>query len=305
MTKRQAIAIAVLLCASGVLVKFVFFAKPVEYLPAAASRDWSTYTNEESGFQVLHPPGWNVRQDASLNLVELSPAGLIHLTVRRFDTPKRLSMDDVSFGFDFWHSRKGVAVVVNGIPARRMNYTVGNFDGTWPVESFFLQRGPLTYEISWSLGRGRDAHSDAYESAFREIVGTFKFIEIKHSDYLTYTDQKYHFSFTYPADWRLNSSPGHASLRSLTIKHDSDHWIQFTVTPNTTVPDELRRFGGFAPTVGEKREYFAHKILGQKYTNNDATGYYFEKDGNLYDIHIFRIAGPRKPLDEVLDSFAL
>ena len=90
--------------------------------------------------------------------------------------------------------------------------------------------------------------------------------------------------------------------------------------PSTALRYEIEKHGK-SLKVEERREHFAHKIVGQKYLDDTAEGkhnlpgfdysdsikegYYFEKDEFVLRIHIFTLQGPRKPVDDLLDSLEL
>ena len=290
----------------GFVKKPVFDDRVFEFAATDASADWLTYTNEQYGFHIKYPPdGWNINQGDSL--VSFSNESTrFQLSVWWKPDAPDVALARLHDGL-MGRGKKGV-VKISGLDVKRLHHISGYPNcGSNGFDDLFFPGSSGTYEISTATG-GEKHEATLNETALlvpvsQEMLGTFGTNEIKKAAYLTYKDPHYHFSFTYPADWNLHFDPEGAALQS--HKPDSEYSVRFTVMPNTTLSEHVERFGGFAPNIGEKREHFAHKILGQKYSKDDADGYYFEKNGDLYDIHIFQIKGPRKPVDDVLDSLEL
>jgi hypothetical protein len=283
------------------LVWLTYFKEPtLEFRATGASANWLTYTSERNGFHIKYPTeGWHVNQFGPIASFSRETSEF-SLSVRRDLTSVE---DTIAQLQNELQGRGKIGVVkVSGFTVKRLQSVGGNFVGQARTDTLFFPGSFGTYEVSVSSAQTR--HNERLkETALlnpvaREMIGTFGTDEIKQSDYLTYKDSRYHFSFTYPADWNLSFGEGTVSLRS--FKADTDYWITLDAANLTSY---IKWHGEPPKNTGEKQEHFAHRLLGWKYADSDKEGYYFEKDGNLYHIHIFRIKGPRKPIDDILNSF--
>ena len=292
--------------------------KPLlEFAATDASADWLTYASAQNGFHIKYPPkGWTVGQSGeteNARIVDFSKESSdLSLSVRYFPTSVRDRIAEYQSQGNLNGRGKIGLVKVSGTEVTTLTYIIGNFNVRWSVADllFSSHSGTSVYHLFFPgpSGTYEISVTSAYLShpEIREMIGTFGTSEMKRSDYLTNDDPYYHFSYTYPTAWHLSFWEGKSTLQSMSLfESGADYRITFDVMPNTTLGEHMERFGGFPPKIGEKQEYFAHKLLGWKYADGEKEGYYFEKEGNLYHIHIYRIKGPRKPVDDVLESFGL
>ena len=290
----------------GIVKEPIFADRIFEFSATDASIDWLTYTNDQYGFHIKYPPdGWNINQGDSLISFREESTGL-QLSI--WWKPGEPDVEFARLQKELMGRGKTGVVKISGFDVKRLHSISGYPNcGSNGYDNLFFPGSSGSYEVCVVTG-GEKHEATLNETALlvpviQEMLGTFGTNEIKRSGYLTHSNSRYHFSFTYPADWNLNFDAEGASLRS--FKPGTNYWLTFNVQPKTTLSAHVERFGGFAPIIKEKREHFAHKILGHKYTDKSKEGFFFEKNGDLYGITIFRIEGPRKPVDDILDSLEL
>jgi len=279
--------------------------KPDIYLPGGASENWLTYTNTENGFHIKFPDTMRgLSQDAdSVNFS--SNDDTAHLNIQRVNEPmdaifKRRRKEPDSFRVD---SR---IIKINGLDAKKASYWVGNFGGSWEEDSLYVQNGLSTYIITWTPGQRREKAPVDWSAIIREMISTFGIDEVKHADRIKYIDPYYHFSFEYPTEWRLGRGGfPEVVLNDPTLER---YRIWVFIRENTTLQENQKmteRWPEYQSSFEEIKPYFAHQIIGQKYMSEGKENYAFQKGGNLYIISIQEMKGPRKVVDDILDSLSL
>ncbi len=268
------------------------------YGPTSASEQWLTYTSAENGFHIKYPSqAWLEEQGGDgCFFGRYSDEGL---RVQRLNQ----SMDSFikTFGDLSWSTAK-----VNGQKVKQATSVQRNFTDLFSYQDIkvtkrlFIQNGPSVYVISWSPGwKNKSAPDPATSATYREMIGTFGFNEIIHSDHLDYTDSVHHYSFAYPPAWRVSRGGDMVTVAS------ADYGLRIWVVTDSTAEIFQHRPATQLKDVGEKQPFFQHQLIGQKCLLLGRETYFFEKNKNVYVIALTgRIAHGRE-LDAILDSFRL
>ncbi len=159
--------------AVGITVLFVAFTalwqlkdrKPIFYPRQQPPKDWIAYSSREMGFEIWFPASWHVSE--SPNVVSISGPELTGVTVQRVGMPLA-SLHEESKRYGRYLPRNGAhrKATIGDLVGEQWSFRVGNFEGTWPVESIVLPRVGSTYLIS----------SRSLEVS-RGIISSFRFIE--------------------------------------------------------------------------------------------------------------------------------
>jgi hypothetical protein len=275
---------------AAMIALLIFRYVPVDYTPTAASGQWLTYHNDELGFEIKYPSDlWRREQEG--NRVVFRPSW----DDRHFDI---VSISGVS------RADKGRKIRVNGIDGREWTANTRYFDnaGAEEYEICSLQSGTDAYELRWTLGRESRKYSGSVEADFREMIGTFRLTEIKHSDYLTYSDPSYHFSVSYPNGWQIGCAHG-----SVLIRYKSGANVSIFFRENTTFAQYAKSQGKNFEKVGDVQECFENHLIGRRCLWLDDDTYAFEKGGGVYMVKISTRYGtaPNGTVEAILNSLRL
>ena len=278
----------------AVLTSQVFLAvgcrdkEPVEFVRSGLSDSWPTLTCSEAGFEVKYPPGCHCTQTLWVGMVDFS-GGSGHVNIRRFDAATRKQMEALypgqnPFPSDGRQVKIGDLMAKSGVP------------GNGYIDFLFIERGSFTYEIRWDVGSA---------SIGEEMAATFRLIDVKHSDYLTYTDPDCGFAFDYPYNWNLDfgGTYGAARIRGGALD------IEIEFKAGTSAEDFLHEWGRQVTDAEEVQEHFLHHLMGRRCRLFGDETYLIENQRGTYVVKIQGAPAPgsasRKSVDDFLDSLRL
>lgn len=270
----------------------------VIYPASETPAGWVTHSSEEEGFEVSYPADWNSHQ--SLGRVSFTAPNDLGFSVRRIALPVDVFWGETRDGRYLPKETSRHKAIVAGLSGEQANYRVGNFDGSWPVESFVFSRGPFTYLVSWSAGRAGREDRPEDRALCRAVLTTFRFIERRHSESLRYRDSAGRFTFEVPSDWQVSGGPN--TEPAVSVSRGSDLWIAVYVYGQTTI-DQFRERQGITK-LASKTEWFAHHLPGWRISWNRNDTYVFDRGPDLVVITIFRAAVPAKSMIRFFDSFS-
>ena len=251
---------------------------------------------------MKHPPQWRLHQ--STGVVSLSE-GSANVGIRCLDDATRKQIEAL-YPVSKFAGLKLKKVKIGNLFGKQSSGLLDIFDSDDDLtsESLTIARGDLTYEITWTFGRGPSNAPESFESICHEMVSTFRFVDIKHSDYLRYEDPLYGFGFEYPHDWILNSGGTDGRVN---VMNGSPLLICVEVRVNKTFEDFLREQGNQVTGVEEKKEHFSHQLVGRRFRWLDCEAYFLESKGNAYLVRIREApelgSVSRKSIDDFLSSF--
>lgn len=270
----------------------------VIYLASKPPAGWVRHSNEEEGFEVSLPADWNSNQ--SLGIVSFSDPNAISFSVQRIALPIDMFWGETRLGRYLPREVSRHKAIVAGLSGEQANWRDGNFEGSWPVESFVFSRGPATYLVSWSAGRARMKERPEDRALCHSVLTTFRFIERRQSQSLRYRDPAERFTFEVPSDWQV--SGGAKTEPAASVQHGSGTWISIDVYGQTTI-DQLRKRLGITESV-PKAEWFAHHLPGWRISLNGRDAYVFDRGSDLVAINIHRAAVPTESMMCFFDSFS-
>jgi hypothetical protein len=262
--------------------------EPVEFVRSGLSDAWPTFTSGEEGFEIKYPPDWRCAHSPRVGMVNFS-GGSGNVNVRRFDEATRKQMEGL-YPEQNPFASNGRAVRIGDLVGRSA------VPGNGYIDSVIIERGSFTYEIIW---RRTSA------AVGEEMAATFRFIDVKHSDYLSYTDQVCGIAFDYPYNWSLDSGGTDGSVR---ISGDGFS-VDIDFKADTTVEDFLRLGEHQTADVEELKEHFRHHLVGYRCRWLGRETYVLKNNqGGAFRLMIEKNStGPvsRKSLDDFLDSLRL
>ena len=192
------------------LVRRNFFPEPaLEFAATDASANWRTYSNDRYGFHIKYPPdggpynSWSIHQfpDASMVTFENSASGFGLSITWCPDSDADFAQTQKEL------QQRGKVATISGVAVRHLHETAANSHGRLRIDGFYFPGPSGAYQITVSNAFAnfdkKLKGSGLLIPLAREMVGTFGTHEIKRSDYLTYKDSRYHFSFSYPAAWDM------------------------------------------------------------------------------------------------------
>ncbi len=271
-----------------------------KYQATDISKSWPVYTNSNYGFHIKYPDvNWST--ESRSNSISFTPDGSAVFGIYAGKESADSRIATVKNSITGSCSVDNTQVSINDLVARKMICKIGYFDnaGTENRSYLYIEKNGFTYEISFSLGRGSLKNDKALQSEYNEMVGTFGFNQIINSGQLTFVHPKYNYSITYPDSWRIITGD-HSVLDS----REGDR-ISVYATENTTFENYRQVQGGQISNCTAKKEYFAHKIIGQRCDWVLGETYFFEKNGNLYSISLSDIVSPKSVFDNILNSFTM
>jgi hypothetical protein len=277
---------------------------PVEFVPTALSASWPKFTSAEEGIEIKYPADWHLNQ--SPGVLSFS-GGSVNVGIQRLDEATRKQMEVLNHSSN-WFPPRSKKVKIGDLLGEQSTGVVGFFDnvGNMEIETVTIMRGSFTYVINWSLGRGMSKAPSSFTSVCEEMVGTFRFIDVKHSDYLSYVDPMGGFTFEYPFNWILNTGGENGSINLL---NGSPLLIRVDVRPHTTFEDFLHQQGDQVTHIEEKKEHFRHHLMGRRCRWLDRETYAFENQDKIYLVTIKEAPElgtiSRKNIDDFLDSLTL
>ena len=262
------------------------------------SKLWPVYVNNEYGFHIKYPDiNWSY--EANSNKVSFTPDGSADFGIYagKESIDSRIAMVKNSITGSCLVDRSPVSI--NDLVTKKMVCRIGYFDnaGTKDESYLYFEKDNSIYEISFSLGRGSLKNDKALQSEYDEMVGTFGFNQVTNSGQLTFVHPRYNYSITYPDSWRIVTGD-HLVLDS----REGDR-IDVDATENTTFEGYRQFQGRQISNCTSKKEYFTHKLVGQRCDWLRRETYFFEKNGNLYSISLADIKSPKNIFDSILNSF--
>jgi hypothetical protein len=278
----------------------------VIYPASKGQPDWATHTDVVNGFEIRYPGNWHISQFK--NFVNLYDDDTVSLGVNRHDMPLDELKRKATHG-RFLPDRATVRdAVVAGLRCEQFHFSTGNFEGTKPVELFVIPRGATTYLVSWSPfyhtwrthGPGKKLAAED-EALARAVISTFRFIDTRPNEQMSYTDPLGRFSFEYPHDWQLsagiNGSPCAKIVRGM------DTQISVYSFPNTTA-DQFMQSRDITEATAT-RQWFAHRLVGRRALWMGSPTYVFERNSDLVVVTISRNKEPAEILNRFFDTFAV
>ncbi|MEI6304943.1 MAG: hypothetical protein WCP09_02930 [Candidatus Taylorbacteria bacterium] len=292
--------IAVLVIAVGVYYFLQYKSVPSKYQASEMSKSWPVYTNNEYGFHIKYPDT-NWSYEASSNRVSFRPDGSADFSIYAGKESVDSRIATVKNSVTGSCSVEKTLVSINDALVRKMTCEIGYFDSAGNKENSFLylEKNGITYEISFSLGRGSLKNDKNLQDEYKEMVGTFGFNQITNSGQLTFVHPKYNYSIAYPDSWHIITGD-HLGLDSSVGDR-----IDVYATENTTFEKYQQFQGNQINDCTAKKEYFAHKLMGQKCDWLGRETYFFEKNGNLYSISLTKKVSSTNVFDTILNSFTI
>jgi hypothetical protein len=272
---------------------------PIIYSAGKGPADWITYSSSENGFELRYPADWWFSQYPSL--ISLSGPSNVTFSIYRIPLSLEVLRRESQHGRYLPQHASRHAAVVAGLSGEQWNYLTGNFVGSWSVETFVLPRGSRTYLVSWSAGGTSRKETPADRALCHAVLSTFRFIELRHADYLSYHDPSLRFSFEYPSDWQL--SGGLVVEPAASLRRGEATWIGVYVIARTSLGEFKQQHS--ITEMTPKTEWFAHRLSGLRGRWNGRDAYIFERDADLVVINIFRTNESAEVMTHFFDSFTL
>ncbi len=280
---------------------------PTRYQATGASASWPLYTNDQYGFHVKYPDkNWSIA--SSPNRVSFTKDGsgsfIVNAQIEPIDAMIATTKNSIT-GSCVVDSG---LVAINEFQAKKMTCQVRYFDANSSGDQrtfLFIEKGGVSYEISFSLGTGRNKNDTTLESSYIEMVSTFGFNTIKAAPLSSYSDPKYKYSFKYPSTWITHTGGNQLSLESREGADGIGDRLDIVVIGNSTFEATRQFQGSQISNCTPQKVYFINKILGTKCDFLAKETYFFEKNGNLYYLSLVRIVSPRSVFDGILNSFNL
>lgn len=265
--------------------------KPVEFVRSRLSDAWPVFTCSELGFEIKYPPDSQYTQSLRHGVVNFR-GGSGNVNVCRFDEAMLKEMEK---------QMEALYPKQNPLSSNGRKVKIGDLigksavPGNGYIDSVIIERGSYVYEITWGLNSA---------SVGEEMAATFRFIDIKHSDYLSYSDPVYGIAFDYPYNWTVVSWKTNGSVSI----SGGDFSIDIKFRAGTTFEDFVHQQYNQVSDVEEVREHFLHHLVGRRCRWLGRETYALEHQGGTYLVWIDRTptgSVSRKSLDDFLDSLRL
>jgi hypothetical protein len=295
--------------AASVFVSAFLLATPsarpdsTEYIATNVTEKWLTLSDEQDGFTLKYPPGWNTEQNpARVSIYGPNMAPEITIVCTRESADARIAkLNRELQGALRVDSAK---IKLNRLEATRAHFTRGYFDdaGNEEMEVLYVSGNGSTYEILWTLGRGKMKNSPGAEAVCHELLGTLELVKANFTDLKSFTDQRTHLTFTYPAKWRVMTG----GFPQVLVDDGPETRITFTIMEYPTVEAFLRERSYQVTELSEVTPYFAQDYNCRKCKWSGYESYLIEKNGHLLIVTVDRAsASERASVDALLASLTL
>lgn len=172
--------------------------------------DWKIYTNSEHGFAFKYPPSWHFNSEASSNRIvgiwaEKIDGEAPGVVIFQHDAFSDIQIeewweDHIKDYGDYENWLNQTDRKVTQLSGYNAYFVQSSSEKGWysrPFTSLYVLKQDKVYEISTNIA----VESDLYK-IYNQILSTYEFIDessaIDTSDWKTYTNEKYGFSFKYP-----------------------------------------------------------------------------------------------------------
>lgn len=287
---------------------------PEEHNPTSLSSSWPTFTDAENGFEIRYPPGWQVRR--SLNIVNFG-SDTARFSIHRIDEATRKEIERLDHRRDYGHQEVKIGALTGEranpppflLPAAGLKpwrlFGIDSAHGGRDGDHLAIKRGSDTYSIGWTAEIPRGPSGEDLRRNCEEMLATFRFIEVKHSDYHTYEDAARGLAFDYPWRWTLGTGSWSPLIHLMDSRAKLMLWVD--VKSGLTFDDFCRERGDQVTAVEGAKEHFLHHLAGHRFRWLRSEAYAFEKADRLYVITVLHGPPPgdveaQKELDDFLDS---
>ncbi len=191
--------------------------------PEFDTSNWQTYRNEEYGFEVKYPAGWEIGTGSVTSYPQNNNRTLaikffepLYLIESQFPGPQGEFLFEVYrntqvLSLNAWIDafqlrnpsggtllRENTAFSLSGINARKLLFF--SFDSTW--NSILVSTNDYVFSLSYYDYAGNDPSADFHRDIYDQILSTFKFIEPDATaNWKTYRNEQYGFEVQLPVGW--------------------------------------------------------------------------------------------------------
>ncbi len=197
--------------------------------------NWKTYTNSKDGYLINYPSILEITDNSNIGgyvgfAFPMQDNWSASLTIKIWPNPQKLSAQkyyDSQVAKSNFKPISKSSTTINELDA----YQVVAMAGDGDMLDTYIAKGQEVVEISFYKNQSNDPNHIEHFNFFAQILSTFKFTgqSSDTSNWKTYTNDKYYYSYKYPPDWFIQESQDDKTLSQLTNYNPNDYSLHANV----------------------------------------------------------------------------